>query len=128
MTFRQLPVLLLVFVLLAAYSFMGLILMAQTSTNAPQNTPIPAAKAKEAKKLFKQHCRKCHGADGAGETTFGQIVGAADFTDSEWQKRVDDERLVNSITYGRGQMPPFGKKLTREQITFLLAYVRAFKR
>ena len=128
MTFRQLPVLLLVFVLVAGYSFIGLILMAQTSTNAHQYTQIPAAKAKEAKKLFKQNCRKCHGADGAGETTFGQIVGAADFTDSEWQRRVDDERLVNSITYGRGQIPPFGKKLSREQITFLLAYVRAFKK
>ena len=127
MTFRQPPVLLLVFVRLVGYSFIGLILMAQTSPNTHQYTRIPVAKAKEAKKLFKQKCSKCHGANGAGETTFGQIVGAADFTDSEWQKRVDDERLVNSITYGRGQMPPFGKKLTREQITFLLAYVRAFK-
>ena len=128
MTFRQLPVLLMVYFLLAGYSFMGLILMAQTSTNAHQYTPLPAAKAKEAKKLFKQNCRKCHGADGAGETTFGQIVGAADFTDPDWQKRVGDQRLVNSITYGRGQMPPFGKKLSKEQISLLLAYVRAFKK
>jgi mono/diheme cytochrome c family protein len=125
MTFRQLPVLPLVFVLIGG---IGLIVMGQTSPATHQDTQMTPAKAKEAKKLFKQKCLKCHGADGAGETAFGQIVGAADFTDSEWQKRVDDERLVNSITYGRGQMPPFGKKLSREQITFLLAYVRAFKR
>jgi mono/diheme cytochrome c family protein len=88
---------------------------------------VPATKGKDTKKLFKQNCVKCHGADGAGETAFGQIVGAADFTDSEWQKRVDDKRLINSMTYGRGQMPPFGKKFTKEQIISLLAYVRAFK-
>ena len=88
---------------------------------------MPATNAKEAKKLFKQNCVKCHGADGAGETSSGQIVGATDFTDSEWHKRVDDQRLINSITYGRGQMPPFAKKLSKEQIRSLLAYVRAFQ-
>ncbi|MDQ6651556.1 MAG: cytochrome c [Acidobacteriota bacterium] len=88
---------------------------------------MPAAKAKEAKKLFKQYCAKCHGADGVGETTLGQIVRAADFTDSEWQKRVDDRRLVNSTIYGRRQMPTFGKKLSKEQIASLVSYVRAYK-
>jgi mono/diheme cytochrome c family protein len=114
--------------LLIGYSFISLIVMAQRSPNPHPNTRPPAAKDKVAKKLFKQSCVKCHGADGAGETTQGQILGATDFTDSEWQERVDDERLDNSITYGRGQMPAFGEKLTREQITLLLTYVRSFKK
>jgi mono/diheme cytochrome c family protein len=125
MIFRQLVALLLVLLSLLG---IGPVVMGQTSPNTHQPTRMPTAKAKEAKKLFKQNCIKCHGADGAGETTFGQIVGAADFTDSEWQKRIDDQRLINSMTYGRGQMPPFGKKLTREQITTLLAYVRGFQK
>ena len=119
---------LLVFVLLVDYSFIGLIAMGQTFPGTHRYTRMPLTKDKVAKKLFKQNCIKCHGADGTGETTFGQIVGATDFTDSEWQERVDDQRLVNSMTYGRGQMPSFSKKLTREQIITLLAYVRAFKR
>src|SRR5712664_1919103 len=102
----------------------GIIVMGQTSPKTRHYAGMSATKGKDTKKLFKQNCVKCHGADGAGETTFGQIVGAADFTDSEWQKRVDDQRLVNSITYGRGQMPSFGKKLSKEQIISLLAYVR----
>jgi mono/diheme cytochrome c family protein len=117
--------LLLVFIFSVGIS---LIVMGQTSPNRYQDTRMPAAKTKEAKKLFKQNCAKCHGADGRAETTFGQIMGAADFTDSDWQKRVDDQRLINSMTHGRGQMPPFSKKLSKEQIISLLAYVRAFKR
>jgi mono/diheme cytochrome c family protein len=122
---RQFTALLLVFIFSVG---LGLIGVGQTSPNSHRDTRMPAAKAKEAKKLFKQHCVKCHGADGAGETAFGQIVGAADFTDSEWQERVDDQRLVNSMTHGRGQMPSFSKKLSKEQMISLLAYVRGFKR
>jgi mono/diheme cytochrome c family protein len=122
---RQLIALLLAFIFSVS---LGLIVMGQPSPNTHQDKRMRSAQGKDAKKLFKQSCVKCHGADGAGETAFGQIVGAADFTDSEWQKRVDDKRLVNSMTYGRGQMPPFGKKFSKEQIISLLAYVRAFKK
>ena len=87
---------------------------------------MSAAKAKEGRKIFKQKCVKCHGSDGTGNTAFGQIVGATDLTDREWQKRVDDKRVLNSITYGRSEMPAFGKKLTDEQIMSLLSYVRDF--
>src|SRR6185295_3167646 len=84
--------------------------------------PLPAAaKGKDVKKLFKQHCIKCHGSEGTGDTPFGEIVGATDFTDAEWQERVDDQKLINSMTYGLGGMPAFGKKLSKEQITSLLA-------
>ena len=127
MIFRHLPAVLLVFLLFAGYSFIGLIVIGQPSSNTHHYTPMPAAKRIDAKKLFKQKCVKCHGVDGAGQTAFGEVIGATDFTDSEWQKRVDDQRLINSMTYGRGQMPSFGKKLSKEQISLLLAYVRAFK-
>jgi len=89
---------------------------------ASQNK-LPAAKTKEAKRLFKQKCVKCHGQDGAG-SNYGQIVGATNLTDPEWQQRVDDKRLVNSIKHGRGQMPAFGEKFTEDQIASLVLYVR----
>lgn len=87
-----------------------------------------AAKTKEAKKLFKQRCAKCHSSDGTGKSPYGQIVGATDLTDPEWQKRVDDEQILNSLTHGRGQMPAFDKKLTKEQLASLAVYVRSFKK
>lgn len=98
--------------------------MSQSVTNTFHSSQVPAVKAKEAKRLFKQRCVKCHGSDGTGDTTYGQIVGATNLTDPEWQQRVDDKRLVTSIKHGRGQMPAFGEKLTEEQITSLVSYVR----
>ena len=88
---------------------------------------MPSAKVKETKKLFKQNCAKCHGEDGAGETTAGQIAGVPDFTEPKWQELPDDQRLANSIAHGRGQMPPFGKKFSKEQIKSLVYFVHTFK-
>ena len=98
--------------------------MSPSATSTFQSSHIPAAKAKETKRLFKQRCVKCHGSDGTGNTPDGQIAGATNLTDPEWQQRVDDKRLVTSIKHGRGQMPAFGEKLTEEQITSLVSYVR----
>src|SRR2546430_2404914 len=86
----------------------------------------PSAKSKETKALFRQQCVKCHGADGRGKTVDGEIAGAQDLTDKDWQERVSDERIVNSITYGRGQMPAFGKKFSKEQIRSLADFVLTF--
>lgn len=84
-------------------------------------------KTKEAKRIFKQKCSKCHGQDGAGNN-YGQIIGATNLTDPEWQQRVDDKRLVNSITHGRTQMPAFREKLTEDQINSLVTYVRTLRK
>lgn len=95
--------------------------------NRSQRSQASPAKAKEAKRLFKQKCSKCHGQDGAGNN-YGQIIGATNLTDPEWHERVDDQRIINSITHGRGQMPAQGEKLTEEQITSLMLHVRTLKK
>jgi cbb3-type cytochrome c oxidase subunit III len=116
----------LILVSLAGYFFTDSVAMLQTVANKPQSSQMAPAKIKEAKRVFKQRCVKCHGSDGTGNTTYGQIVGATNLTDPEWQQRVADRQLVNSIKHGRGQMPAFGEKLTDEQIYSLMSYVRAF--
>ena len=108
----------LVLVLLAANLLTGFVAISQTTSDK-----LSPTKAKEAKRLFKQKCAKCHGQDGAGNN-YGQIVGATNLTQSEWQQRVDDKRLLNSIKHGRGQMPAFDEKLTADQIASLALYVR----
>ena len=99
----------------------------QPQQNKNRAAAISANKAREAKALFKPNCVKCHGVNGRGETTKGEIVGAQDFTDSKWQKRVEQQQVLNSITYGRGQMPSFEKRLSKDQIKLLALYVRTFK-
>lgn len=124
-TYRRLA---LIFLLVSiGHSPNSLMFAGQSQQNKNRAAVISANKDKAAKALFKQRCVKCHGADGRGETTEGEIAGAQDFTDSKWQERVADERLINSITYGRGQMPSFGKRLSKDQIKLLALYVRSFK-
>ena len=127
MNVRQQLVLTSLLVLSTGFFLRDLKVTGQTSRNQNRQTASPGAKDKEIKKLFKQNCAKCHGEDGAGETTAGEIAGVPDFTDQRWQELYDYQRLTNSIKHGRGEMPSFGKKFSKEQIKSFVSYVRAFK-
>jgi mono/diheme cytochrome c family protein len=71
-------------------------------------------------KLFKEYCAKCHGDDGKADTFKGKHLKARNFTDAEWQAGESDSDLIKSVTEGKDDMPPFGKKLTPEQIEGLV--------
>jgi mono/diheme cytochrome c family protein len=70
--------------------------------------------------LFKQYCAKCHGEEGKGDTPKGKEMKARNFTDAQWQSGESDAELIKSVTEGHEDMPPFGKKLTKEQIEGLV--------
>ena len=70
--------------------------------------------------LFKEYCAKCHGEDGKAQTPRGQKLKARNFTDADWQQSESDADLIHSVTEGKDDMPPFGKKLSREQIESLV--------
>jgi mono/diheme cytochrome c family protein len=77
--------------------------------------------------LFKQYCAKCHGEDGTGNTPKGKQLMARDFTDAEFQAAKTNTKLVKTVTEGDEDMPPFGKKLSKEQIESLVkSDVRGF--
>jgi len=77
--------------------------------------------------LFNEKCARCHGEDGRGETDTGEMLGVPNFTDEKWWKEAkSDNRFINSVTNGKEAMPAFGKKLSKQEITFLVAYVRRF--
>jgi mono/diheme cytochrome c family protein len=86
------------------------------------------AAAPSTETLFKQKCVKCHGADGSGDTSLGRIFGTPDFTDSGWWARHSNTaEHIQVITKGKKNMPAFGKKLTKAQITGLATYVQHFR-
>lgn len=70
--------------------------------------------------LFLEYCAKCHGKNGTGDTPKGKQLMARDFTDAEWQSAKKDAQLIKTVTEGGEDMPPFGKKLTKEQIESLV--------
>ena len=77
-----------------------------------------------AKVIFKEKCARCHGVDGRGQTVLGGMLGVPNFTDRKWWKHdIKVERLIESLRNGKRNMPKFGKKLTRQEIAWLVAFL-----
>jgi len=85
-------------------------------------SPTASANA-AARSTFKLQCSSCHGQDGAGDTSVGKSLHAADLRSPEVQKQ-SDAQLAQIISEGRGNMPSFKDSLNEEQIRTLVAYIR----
>ena len=109
-----------VFVLLFA-----LIALAHPASSVASGTHESAEGAAE---LFSRNCTSCHGRDGRATGRKARAKGARNLTDPQWQDRVSDERIFNSINNGKGHMPGFSKKLSEPQIDLLVQFVRSLKR
>jgi mono/diheme cytochrome c family protein len=72
--------------------------------------------------VYKTYCVSCHGPDGRGSTV-GKSLHAADFHSAQVQQQ-SDARLTDVISEGRGNMPAFGTRLSKDQIDALAKYVR----
>ncbi len=90
------------------------------------------------KALYEAHCQRCHGADGSGEGTGTGVtlsrerefmVMPAALNNPGFQRSASDAMIADIIRRGRrvGGMPAFRKKLTDEQISDVVAYVRTLK-
>jgi cytochrome c6 len=72
--------------------------------------------------LYKTNCVSCHGPDGRGSAV-GKSLNAADFHSVQIQQQ-SDAQLATVIAEGRGNMPPFGTRLSKDQIDALVKYIR----
>jgi cytochrome c oxidase cbb3-type subunit 3 len=73
--------------------------------------------------IFKEKCSMCHGPDGKGMSA----LKTPDFTDPKWQASMTDDQIIDTIKNGKKDtpMPPFGDKLSAEEITAVKDYVRS---
>jgi mono/diheme cytochrome c family protein len=78
----------------------------------------------DADKTFKANCVLCHAADGSGNSPTGKAMHAKDLRSDEVQKQ-GDPALSEVITKGRGKMPKFGAKIKPDDVTKMVAYIRA---
>jgi hypothetical protein len=56
--------------------------------------------------LYAKNCASYHGRDGRAKTFKGKSKHARNLADSEWQGRVGDERIFNSIMNGNRRSTP----------------------
>jgi mono/diheme cytochrome c family protein len=78
----------------------------------------PGTSAPEGRGLYEANCARCHGMDG----TKGKW-GARDLS----QSRMIDPAIVAQIRSGKGIMPAFGSKLSEQEITEVLGYVKTLR-
>lgn len=92
------------------------------------------ARAADVSETWEKDCRKCHGADGKGETKMGQKYGVKDYTSADVQAKFTDAELTKAIKEGikdqdgKDRMKAYGDTLSEDQVKGLVAYVRAFKK
>jgi cytochrome c553 len=82
---------------------------------------------------WENHCAKCHGADGKGQTKVGKKLGVLDYTSATDQAKFNDEQATKAIAEGakdkagKERMKGYKDELSPQEITDLVAMVRKFK-
>lgn len=101
----------------------------RTAPAATVATVAPAAKAaSRGEQVYKRNCSSCHG--DAGNVSLWARNGLnpppRDFTSPAARAELTRERMLQSVTQGRPgtAMQPFGKRLSKEEIEAVVAYVR----
>ena len=72
--------------------------------------------------LYKMKCQICHGPDATGSPA-GKKLAVKDFQSPEVQKQTDAE-LLEIAKKGKNKMPAYSGKLTDNQLTELIKYMR----
>ena len=82
---------------------------------------------------WENHCAKCHGADGKGQTKAGRKLNVKDYTDAKVQAEMKDADMFKATKDGvldkggKEKMKAYKDELSDAEITELVAYVRKFK-
>ncbi|MFQ5563942.1 MAG: c-type cytochrome [Parvularculaceae bacterium] len=109
---------------LAAASFAGLFVIAQTASGL-------AATAKE---NFDWYCAQCHGFKGVGDginSVDDLPVGPMNLTSGKEMSKYTGPMIVKTLTHGGpvntldSLMPPWGNRLTADEIEELMRYVQS---
>jgi len=76
------------------------------------------ADGKDLRAFYMQNCAVCHGPDGSAVGAEGKRLKGRDFTNPEWQRNAQDDKMVKIILKGKFfglAMPGFKEALTPEE-------------
>lgn len=82
---------------------------------------------------WKEHCAKCHGDDGKGDTKMGKKLSIADLSDAKVQAKFTDEQafkaMKSGLTDDKGKTTMKAiEGLTDDEFKALIPVVRALKK
>lgn len=81
--------------------------------------------AADGAEVYKAKCASCHGADGAG--AMAKKMGSRDLNSADFQKSSDAE-IEGVIAKGKGKMPGYEGKISKDDITAVTKYLRTLKK
>jgi cytochrome c5 len=107
--------------------YMKKALMLIAATAFCLNMNLSADDSDPAKANWDRHCAKCHAEDGSAATKLGEKLEIMDYTDPASLAELSDEDLFKMTKDGveGTKMRGYGNKLSDEEITALVAYMRA---
>ena len=93
---------------------------------------VPAAMAADAKANWSEHCAKCHGETGKGDSKMGKKLKVKDYSDAKVQAELKDDAMLEATLKGvtvdgKKRMEGFGDKLSADEAKDLVALIRSFK-
>ena len=97
-------------------------------------TAVGMARAADIKETWDKECKKCHGAEGKGDTKMGKKFEVKDYSSAAVQDKLKDAEMIKAIKEGardkdgKERMKAYGETLNDEQIKALVAQVRSFKK
>jgi mono/diheme cytochrome c family protein len=98
-------------------------LIVATSIAYAASRSFAAAKKVDGAYIFVEKCSMCHGMDGKGYP----FIKTPNFTDPKWHAAHPDKELLNAVEKGvtGTAMPSFKGKLSKEETTAVLKYIRS---
>lgn len=94
---------------------------------------LAALVAADAGANWAEHCAKCHGENGKGETKMGRKLGISDLSDAVVQAKFTDEQALKAMKEGvkdkdgKVTMKPV-ENLTEPELKALVGHVRSLKK
>lgn len=73
---------------------------------------------------YKAKCASCHGADGAG--AMAKKMGSRDLNSADF-KKTSDADVTAVVAKGKGKMPGYEGKLSKDEIAGVVAYLKTLK-
>jgi cytochrome c553 len=93
---------------------------------------VVSASAADVKETWDKSCKKCHGAEGKGDTTMGKKLEIKDLTDAKVQASLKDDAMFKAIKEGVKDGDKTRMKaiegLSDDEIKAMVAYVRTLKK
>ena len=102
----------------------ALVMLASAVAPVARAGAAPLPPPPDGAKLFSVNCVVCHGEDGKGTET-GKALKTPDLHGPTVQKETDAV-LIQTISGGKNNMPPFMSTLSKADIQALVVYIRSF--